>query len=133
MNNLIVDVDQYSEDIPGSWDPEDEWDCPDQEYRFQGIRIRMVRKLDEYGTHDVPGVKAGDIAYVLTANYNSGCSFNSSYGHTDVVGVFRTANEAADLYRVLTEDPMSDRVDYHPWVGYFESLNHFDIYMVLVS
>ncbi len=133
MTDLIVEIKEYSRDIEGSWDPEDEWDYPDQEYSFLGLRARIVRKLDEYKTHTLPDVRSGDQIFVITANYNSGCSFNTSYGHTAVAGVYASRGVARERYEVLKDNPEAGEDEYFPWQGYFETLNHFDIRSVIVE
>lgn len=133
MTELIVRIEEYDEDIRGSWDPDDQWDAPDQQYRFEGVYVQVKRLTDQYSTHELEGVSRGDYVYVITANYDSGSSFHQSYGHTCLVSIHKTEEEAVSRYETWKEFPRGTGGEYMPWMGYFEKLNHFDMHVVRVD
>lgn len=131
MTKLVVHVEEYDRDIPGSWDPDDRWDAPDQQYTFAGVHAQVARKMDQYPTHELDDVERGNEIYVIVANYDSGSSFHRSYGHTAVAGVYKHAGDAISRLDTLNENPKVD--GYAEWLGYFERLNYFEMHVVRVD
>lgn len=131
MTELVVRIEEYDRDIPGSHDPDDRWDAPDQQYTFEGVYVQVKRKMDQYSTHELDDVQRGDNIYVVTANYDSGSSFHRSYGHTALAGVHKNGVDAVNHLDRLRADENTD--GYAAWSGYFERLNHFDMHVVRVD
>ena len=74
--------------------------------------------------------KIGDKVFVLVVRYSDGCTFGQSCGYFHIYGVFRTEEELLS-YKIALENYTEETKwsDYHrPWVGYFSSLEGWEIY-----
>lgn len=117
---------------------EQSWPCYNPVYYSFNMRgISLNGNLSYYKESiDVDwDVKDGEKVFVLIARYGSGGTFGRTHGHFSLQGIFRTEQEMLEKQAILQKDTddYKDRknnrqVPYHPWIGYFECLEHFEQY-----
>lgn len=122
---------------------EDEWDRDDT---YTSWTLEDVAVVPESGYFDVISsfeVNPGDTLLVVYAVYSTGDSFGrDDCGAMEVIDVFKSADKAAECVKAIEnsasrydsknvsdaswvrEDGSDTKLDYVPWNGYFESLEH---------
>jgi hypothetical protein len=70
-------------------------------------------------------VKSGDTVYVVWVQYSTGDTFSHSEGHGTIVGVYKTYDEAKEVQQKIETNKFGGK--YHPWNGYFDSLEQIHI------
>jgi hypothetical protein len=130
-------------------DPDDEWDSGDTDGRVSDVTAFEDRSGKEHYSYGDSlrkelDVKLGDLVYAVVADYSSGSTFGRSGGHSKVMDVFATEEEADSLAEAAKAPPASarfqDRYNFthngtnysRAWVGHFESLNSLDVWAVNV-
>lgn len=110
-------------------DPEDSWDngstsgfewCISAHLTNPGYPFDNWTPEEHYwyiGPYDTD-FSAGEIIYVVEANYGTGNTFGSSGGYLEIVSVFR--NEW--MAKMVSNDIDRYIEGYAPWIGYFEWL-----------
>jgi hypothetical protein len=124
MTLIKIETDTQFENL-GGYDPDDRWTRDS----FSGVTTIQSAKIvdrDEFNT--IPSKDdfvIGDKAHIVYAQYTTGDSFGSDGGNYELLGAFKSkddANKCEQHYRSLSSDDYSV-----PWNGYFESLDSIDI------
>jgi len=106
------------ENIGGEYE-DDSW-SRDSYIGSCSILSAKIVKDDGYDTLAVAeDLKAGAIIFLVWAEYTTGDSFGSDGGNYELLQVFTDADSAVASRMFYENDTRS----YHPWQGYFESLD----------
>lgn len=100
-------------------DPEDEWDSDSTDGTVTVESAKLVAD-DAYNTLQASfDVKAGDVIWLVWAQYSTGDSFGSYGGRYELCSVFDNEIDA-----LIEKERLQGVDDYSmPWIGYFESLD----------
>jgi hypothetical protein len=113
---------------------DEEWPNLEDEYtEFSIDNISLIRFSDIWRKEEILldwEPKNGQTVYVLVVRYSSGNTFGNSFGNFHFVGVFKTEQEVLDHQKLINS---SNYEGYKPWVGYFERLEHYEIYEGIVG
>lgn len=120
-------------------DPTDSWDIGDEEGHVVGTVGWIVPIANAYyGSScgkDMDDVSPGDTVWAVVVDYESGCTFGRTGGHSKVVDIFKNSATANALRTALENSGDAWEVDFEgqryycgDWKGYFESLNAIGIW-----
>ncbi len=149
MTKLNI-IDHGYEDIVRNGNPDDKWDGDDT-YNHHDIRgLQIVADETQYMSYDIEvpfDVKVGDRLYLVAVYYNTGDSCHHEENKVDFIEIFKTAEKADALVKIVRNDKGTDRYDYSleyenelgvkmtthkAWMGYFESFNDVEIHYLEV-
>jgi hypothetical protein len=150
-------------------DPEDKWTDHEPEYIdwYPGVIYidePLVSAKTKAGTPFVEtvscsdAVKKGDDIFLLVVRYQTGGTFGLTHGCWEIIGAYKTEDEAKKLGAIIEEDDRISKLyerenrfktiklepppvrqyngsnrGYLPWVGYFERLEDVEIHRMTVG
>ncbi|QIG69422.1 hypothetical protein EVB79_052 [Rhizobium phage RHph_N3_13] len=117
---------------------DDEWDNGDsQTDHFFGDAYLEEKKerWDEYIEVSDGEYQRGDTVHLVVVVYSTGCTFGSNGGAcVEIVSAHKEFENAMEAEEIVSncdggaiELPDGYKIDYIPWLGYFESLDYVNI------
>lgn len=144
-----------TQDVEGSWDPEDNWDRPDTQGYLDSVYAKHTdsepdnRSFFFYSDSEIFDIEPDDLGevHVVIVSYSTGDTFGHDDGIYRIMDAFGSFEEAERLVAALAANEAKGRsgsyVDFSykhngkeyslPWVGYFESLNYIFVESVRVD
>ncbi len=112
------------------------------EFKVEAVTLEETSKyFKEVVNVDWP-VQRGDRVFVLVVRYTTGGSFCTEYGKWTIFDIYKTEDDlftARDLLIEENEKYQSSvgklpgwEGEHREWMGYFESLEGFDVYDVII-